>query len=131
MVTVKELRIADVLPNSSLMNDTAGANIEDARGEIKVMLASSPRRSHFFEFGKLSGIAGSSCDSQPTISLSRSETGMTGGGNRSFLDLEVRLVAIRESFVLELALDFDRSRLSSLPPAGLGSPPLIETIVVC
>jgi hypothetical protein len=86
------------------MKDTPGANIEDARGEINVMLESKERISHFRESWKFKGISGSSCDSHPTIPLSRSVVGSGAGASRAFLLLDVRFVAILESLLL--VLDF-------------------------
>lgn len=60
MLTESELRRRDELWNVVSMNDTAGANIEDARGEMNVMLASNDMRNHLRPSGKLSGISGSS-----------------------------------------------------------------------
>lgn len=60
METVKELRSKDELWNSSSMKETAGANMDEASGEMKVMDARSDNRNHFRIVGKLSGISGSS-----------------------------------------------------------------------
>jgi len=90
------------------MKETAGANIEDARGEMKVMLESNPSRSHLRESAKFRGISGSFCDSHPTIPLSRFEIGSFTGSRRPFLLRDVRLVAIRESLLLVLTLEVTR-----------------------
>jgi hypothetical protein len=76
--------------------------MEDARGEMNVILASSDRINHFFFSGKFKGMSGSSCDSQPTVPLSKSDTGKGFGGSFSFLLFDVRFVAILDSrlFVL-------------------------------
>jgi len=81
------------------MNETPGANIEDASGLMRVMEEMSPRRSHLRRLGKLSGISGSSCPSQPTTPASRSVTGTSSGLSISFLDRDVSLVAMRESLL--------------------------------
>jgi len=111
--------MTDVLLKSLSMNETAGANIEDARGDINVMPARRERRSHFRASGKLSGMSGSSCDSHPTIPLSRSDVGRGGGARRSFLLLDVRLVAIRDIllFVLDFVVTLWTSFLSFCRPA--------------
>ena len=90
------------------MNETAGANIDDASGEMNVMLARSEMRNHFLLSGKFKGISGSSWDSQPTIPWSRSETGSGGGSRRFFLLREEMLVAMRERRLRELDLVFTR-----------------------
>jgi hypothetical protein len=116
-----------VLWKSASMKLTAGANIEEARGETKVMLASRERRNHLRLSGKLRGISGSSCDSHPTIPLSRSEIGKGLGSSLVFLLLEVRFVAIRDSLLLTLERVFVRwISCSSMPFEG---PALIDAIV--
>jgi hypothetical protein len=104
MLTARELRRREVLWNVSSMKETAGANMEEARGEMKVMLDSKERSSHFLESGKLRGISGSSCDSHPTIPALRSEIGSFARVRRSFLLFDVKFVAIRDSLLLVLAL---------------------------
>ncbi len=100
------------------IKETPGANMEDARGEMNVMLASKDIRNHFRRSGKLRGISGSSCDSHPTIPLSRSDSGSGGGARRAFLLFEVKLVAIRD--ILLFVLDLVVTRCISLSSfAGL------------
>lgn len=103
------------------MKDTPGANIEDARGEINVMLESKESISHFRGSGKFSGISGSSCDSHPIIPLSKSVVGRGAGASRAFLLLDVRFVAILDSLLLELDLVVNRwisdSSIDFLEPA--------------
>jgi hypothetical protein len=96
------------------MNETAGANIDEASGEMNVILARSEIRNHFRFSAKLSGISGSSCDSHPTIPLSRSDSGRRAGARRFFLLLEVKFVAMRERRLLVLVLVFIRW-ISSAP----------------
>jgi hypothetical protein len=79
------------------MKDAAGANIEEARGEMNVMLESNDIKSHFWVSGKLRGIDSSDWDSHPTIPWSKSDNGKGSGTSRAFLLLEVKLVAIRDS----------------------------------
>lgn len=104
MLTERELRRRDELWNVVSMNETAGANIEEARGEMNVMLASKDMSIHFRLSGKLRGISGSSCDSHPTMPLSRSDSGRGAGARRAFLLLKVRFVAMRDNLLL--VLDF-------------------------
>ena len=104
MLTDRELRITDVLWKVSSAKLTAGANMDEASGETKVMLDNRPRSSHLREFAKFRGISGSSCDSHPTIPLSRSESGIFIGASRSFLLLDVSTVAIRDNLLFPLAL---------------------------
>lgn len=80
---------------------TYGANIEDANGEMNVILEIRPNRSHFRDSGKFNGISGSVCDSHPTIPLSRSEIGSFTGSSRAVL---LREVSILDSRLLVLAL---------------------------
>jgi hypothetical protein len=87
------------------MNDTAGANIEEARGEINVMLESNDIKSHFLVSGKLRGMDSSVWDSHPTIPLSKSDKSKGSGASRGFLLLGVRLVAILDSLLFELDLE--------------------------
>jgi hypothetical protein len=108
MLTVKELKISDELWKSVSIKETAGANIEEARGEMKVMLESKAIRNHFLDSGKLRGISGSNCDSHPTMPLSRSEVGSLAGSRRAFLLLDVRVVAIRDNLLLALDRVFIR-----------------------
>jgi hypothetical protein len=94
--------------------------MEEAKGEIKVMLESNEIRSHFFASGKLRGMASSAWDSQPTIPLSKSDKGNGAGASRAFLLLEVKLVAIRE--ILLFALDLEATiwtPFSSFPGRAL------------
>ena len=102
MLTVKELRRSDVLWKSVSIKETAGANIEEARGDMKVMEESRDSRNHFRDSGKLRGISGSSCESHPTIPLSRSEVGRGAGSSRFLLLLVVRLADMRDSLLLVL-----------------------------
>jgi hypothetical protein len=106
MLTDKELNMKEELWNSAFMKLTAGANMEEASGEMKVMLEIRPSNSHLRESGKLRGISGSSWDSHPTIPLSRSERGRFAGSRRAFLLREVRAVVIRDNLLLVLALEF-------------------------
>lgn len=124
MLTVKELSNSEVLWKSVSIKLTAGANIDDARGEMKVMLASREMRNHFRRSGKLRGISGSVCDSHPTIPLSRSESGNLAGSSRAFLLLLVREVVIRDNLLLMLDRVFTREISSSSAP--FGGPALIE-----
>lgn len=111
------------------MNETPGANIEDASGEIRVMLASKPINSHFLDSAKFNGISGSSCDSQPTIPLSKSDSGNGAGSSRAFfLLLEVRFVAIRDSLLFELDFVGTRSMSFSFSGIDFPGPALIDSI---
>ena len=105
------------------MKETAGANIDEAKGEMRVMLERRDIKNHLRDSGKLRGISGSSWDSQPTIPLSRSEVGSWAGSRRSFLLLEVSPVAIRDNLLL--ALDRLLIREISRPSASFGEPALI------
>tara|TARA_R110002060_G_scaffold59097_4_gene68993 strand:+ start:1620 stop:2006 length:387 start_codon:yes stop_codon:yes gene_type:complete len=58
--TVSELSMSDVLSKSLFIKDTPGANIEDARGEMNVMLPRREMSNHFRFSEKLRGISGSS-----------------------------------------------------------------------
>jgi hypothetical protein len=98
----------------------------DARGEMKVMDPSRAISIHFRESGKLRGFSGSSCDSHPTMPLSRSESGSSAGAMRAFLLLEVRFVAIRDNLLFVLALVSTRSSPSSTGALG---PALIDAVV--
>lgn len=104
MVTESVLRISEVLWKVSSAKLTAGANMDDASGETKVMLERRPRRSHLREGAKFKGISGSSCPSHPTMPFSRSDSGILARASRSFLLRDVRAVAIRESLLWPLAL---------------------------
>jgi hypothetical protein len=128
MLTVKELRTKEVLLNVSSMKETAGANMEDARGDMNVILASNDKRSHLRDSGKLSGISGSSCDSHPTMPLSRSESGRSWGASLALLDFDVRFVAIRDNLLFELDLVFIRS--TPLPSVDFRRPALMDATVV-
>ena len=95
------------------------------------MLANKERINHFFFSGKFKGISGSSCDSQPTMSLSRSDTGNGFGANFAFLLLEVRLVAIldRRLFVLFKLAPVCTLSMSEVPfTSVLRGPALIDSI---
>lgn len=81
--TAKAAKISESLPKSMLMKPTPGANIEEASGEMKVMMEMRMRRENFFDCVKLSGMSGSSCPSQPTTLSSRFCCGMVIGGRRS------------------------------------------------
>lgn len=104
---MKAASIVEVFPNSLLMNPTPGANILEARGEMKVIAEMRKRRLNFFPCGKLSGMAGSSCPSQPTTLSARFCSGMVIGGSRSLvvamresaLDTLLPPVSVRESLV--------------------------------
>ena len=109
MLTVRELRISEVLWKVASMKLTPGANIEEASGEMKVILPSRAIRIHLRVSGKLKGISGSSCDSHPTRSLSRSDNGRGGGGRRAFLLLVARFVVIRDNLLLVLVFVLIRS----------------------
>lgn len=103
-----------LLWKSMSMKDTAGANIDDARGLMKVMAEIRPSSIHFRFAAKLSGISGSFWPSQPTMPLSRSVTGTFSGSSPS-LCLFVRVVsfvAIRESPLLVVPVVDIRSRAS-------------------
>jgi hypothetical protein len=102
--------------------------MEEARGEMKVMLESKAINSHFLDSGKLRGISGSSCPSHPTIPLSRSEVGSGAGASRAFLLLEVRFVAIRD--ILLFVLDFVDTRWISDSSPDFPFPVLIDSTVV-
>lgn len=75
MVTLNESKVSFVTCRSTAASETAGANILDASGEIKVIELISARSPHFREFAKFRGWAGSSCPSHPTMPCSRSVTG--------------------------------------------------------
>jgi hypothetical protein len=79
------------------MNDTAGANMEDARGETRVIAEIKPRRSHFLLRGKLSGICGSSWDSQPIRPKDKSVSGTSSRSSCPFFERFDRRVAMRET----------------------------------
>ena len=64
-----------------------GAKIEDAKGERKVIAATSPNSNHLRESGKLRGFLGSSCESQPTRFSSRLVNGYFSGASWSFFVL--------------------------------------------
>jgi hypothetical protein len=91
---------------------------------MNVILLINPKRSHLRLSGKLRGISGSSCDSHPTIPLSRSDSGSGEGARRGFLLLEVRFVAIRDILLLVLDL-VDTRRISFFFPG----PALIDASV--
>lgn len=99
-------KIVEVLPKSLFINDTAGANMDEASGDINVILDNKPSKNHFRESGKFSGMAGSSCDSHPTILLSRSDNGIFAASSLALLFRAVRLVFIRESLLRPLAWVF-------------------------
>ncbi len=65
------------------MKMIAGARIEEANGDMKVIIERRQTISHFWLFLKLSGMVGSSSLSQPTISLSKSEVGIMGDDDSS------------------------------------------------
>ena len=102
------------------MNVTPGANIEDASGLMMVMEERSPRRSHLRLWGKLRGMAGSSCASQPMMPASRSVTGMSSGSRRSFsfLDRLVSFVTTWEILLVVVPCVGTRSRASSFGGPG-------------
>jgi hypothetical protein len=120
MLTVNALIVESVLLKSRSMNITPGATIEDASGLIKVIEEIRPRRSHLRCWGKLRGMAGSSCPSQPIIPTSRSVTGIFSRSRRSssFLARVVNLVTTREILVVVDPWVGARSRISS--SGGLG-----------
>ena len=64
-----------------------GAKMEEASGLTKVIAATKPRSVIFLFVVKLRGFAGSSCESQPTRLLSRSDSGYFSGASWSFLVL--------------------------------------------
>lgn len=101
--------------------------MEDASGEINVMLDNRPRSKNLRDSGKLSGISGSFWDSQPTIPLSNSESGNFAGSRRAFLLLDVRLVAIRES--LDFVLTLELTLVISWPSRDFRGPALIDAWV--
>jgi len=86
----------DELWKVSFIKETAGANIDEARGEMKVMLARREIKNHFRACGKLRGISGSSWDSHPTMSLSKSEIGKAVLAMCSLLLLKDTFVRIRD-----------------------------------
>lgn len=73
------------------MKETPGANMEEARGEMKVMAEMRKRSMNFLPSLKLSGMLGSSWPSQPTMPSSRFCTGMSVGSSFSLV------VAMRDS----------------------------------
>lgn len=102
--------------------------MEDANGEMNVMLESRPSKSHLRDSVKLSGISGSVCDSHPTVPLSRSVTGSFAGSSRALLLRVVSEVAILDSRLFVLALDCTLSiAFSSIDFRG---PALIEALVL-
>jgi hypothetical protein len=56
MLTVKAPRAVEVLWKSLSMNETAGANIEEASGEMNVIEETKPNNVHLRWSGKFSGI---------------------------------------------------------------------------
>lgn len=90
-----------MFPKSALTNGMPGAKMDDASGLTNVMAATKPSRVIFLFVGKFRGFAGSSCESQPTRLLSRSESGYFSGASWSF-------------FVLFLERCFSRSAPISL-----------------
>lgn len=109
------------------INPTAGANMDEARGEMKVILEIRPNRSHLRESGKFRGISGSSWDSHPTIPLSRSESGNLAGSRRAFLLRDVSVVAIRDNLLLVLTLVLTRCMGSV--SIDIRGPALIDALV--
>ena len=112
MDTVRVDSIVEVFLNSSFIGSTAGANIDDANGEMKVIAETRPRRTHFLAWGKLSGFLASSCDSHPTIPLSRSDNGSFSRSSRPLLLLVVRRDTTFESLLFVLDLEVVRFRES-------------------
>jgi len=69
--------------------------MDDANGVRKVIAASRETIVHFLRAGKLSGMAGSLCESQPTMPSSRLVRGKGAKGIRSRWRAEV-LVRMRD-----------------------------------
>lgn len=61
----------------------AGARMDDAKGDMNVMMERSTTRSHFRNGVKLSGISGSVWLSHPMMPFERSVIGRIGGGSFS------------------------------------------------
>jgi hypothetical protein len=127
MLTVKALRVVELLWNSSSMNETAGANIEEANGEMNVIEATRPSKVHLRLSGKFSGMRGSSWLSHPTIPLSRSVSGIFSLARPSFfLLLVLSFEVIRASLLLALPAVLIRSM--RLPSADFRRPVLIDSV---
>ena len=127
MLTVKALRVVEVLWKSLSMNETAGANIEEANGEMNVIEETRPSNVHLRWSGKFSGIRGSSWPSHPTMPLSRSVSGIFSLARPSFFLLLVLIFdIIRASLLLALPVVLIRSM--RLPSADFRRPVLIDSI---
>jgi hypothetical protein len=87
--------------------------MDDAKGVSRVMADSRPTISHFLRCGKLSGMAGSSCESQPTRPSSRLESGMGARGSRSRSRVRLR-ERMREMRDLVLVREAMRARAAVL-----------------
>jgi len=127
MLTVKALRVVEVLWKSSSMNETAGANIEEASGEMNVIEEIRPSNIHLRLLGKFRGIRGSSWLSHPTMPLSRSVSGIFSLARPSFFLLLVLILdVICASLLLVLPPVLIRSmRMSS---ADFRRPVLIDPV---
>lgn len=79
MLTLNERIVSFVSLNSAAINEMAGENMLEARGEIKVMALIKLSNAHFLLEAKFWGFLGSSCPSQPTMPRSRS---VSGNGSR-------------------------------------------------
>jgi hypothetical protein len=101
--------------------------MEEAKGEMNVMLEIKPNNIHLRESGKLRGISGSSWDSHPTTPLSRSESGSFAGSRRAFLLRVVSDVAIRDSLLFALALE--PIRWIESPSVDFRGPALMDALV--
>lgn len=83
--TEKAANNSDLFPNSLLMKETPGANMEEASGETKVIAEMRKRSMNFLDCWKFSGMVGSSCPSHPTILSWRFCSGIVCRGIRSFV----------------------------------------------
>ena len=95
MLTGMEARVRSspgARPNSRATLVMAGARMDEAKGDMKVMQERAETVSHLRRALKLRGMSGSSWPSQPTTPLARSDTGMMtagsgGDGGRLLLSL--------------------------------------------
>lgn len=99
---------------------------------MRVMEERSPKRSHLRFWGKLRGMAGSSCPSQPMMPASRSVTGMSSGSRRSFsfLDRVVSFVTTPEILLVVIPCVGTRSRVSSFGGPGLADSPWCISVYI-
>ena len=100
--------MVELLPNSLSMNGTAGANMDEASGEMNVIAETRPSRNHLRLAEKLRGIAGSCCPSHPTMPFSRSDSGILSLCNPPFLLRVLRRDLIRDNLLTPLAFVFTR-----------------------